>query len=155
MRVIDAVRETIADVSSVSLRQSEWFAGLGLELHCHTIGSLSKLGQRQQREEPGKNVSIFLTFLPLCLFVTWLKLLPFLPKFYCFIVSNYGRATVAISQNDVHVLTTTWKWAIEVAREARRPRDHVNFAYSRAPFVGCNLFHCLIDVAVLISRPGA
>ena len=36
--------------------------------------------------------------LQLCLFLSWLKFLPFLPKFYCFIVSKYERATVVISQ---------------------------------------------------------
>ena len=31
----------------------------------------------------------------------------FCQSFYCFIVFNYGRAAVVISQNDAHVLTTT------------------------------------------------
>ena len=56
-----------------------------------------------------KTVSIFLTSLQLSLFLTWLKFLPCLPRSIAFIVSNYGRATVVISQNDVHVLSTTWK----------------------------------------------
>ena len=71
-----------------------------------------------------KTVSVFPTSLQLCLFLTW-------PKFYCFIVSNYWRATVVISQNDAHVLTTTSKWS---KREARPPRDHVNFTYSCISF---------------------
>ena len=54
-----------------------------------------------------KRLFVFLMSLQLCLFLSWLKFLPFLPKFYCFIVSNYGRATVVISQNDVRVLSTT------------------------------------------------
>ena len=53
-----------------------------------------------------KTVSVFLTSLQVCSFLSC-NFLPFLPKFYCFIVSNYGRATVVISQNDAHVLTTT------------------------------------------------
>ena len=32
--------------------------------------------------------------LQLCLFLSWLKFIPFLPKFYCFIFSTDGRATV-------------------------------------------------------------
>ena len=59
-----------------------------------SLGSLSKTGRRRQREEPGKDC--FRVFL--CLFLSWLKFLPFLPKFYCFIVSKYERATVVISQ---------------------------------------------------------
>ena len=43
------------------------------------------------------------------------QFLPFLSKFYCFIVSNYWRATVVISQNDAHVLTTTSKWSNSAA----------------------------------------
>ena len=35
----------------------------------------------------------------------------FCQSFYCFNVSNYGRATVVISRNDAHVLTTTYKWS--------------------------------------------
>ena len=69
-------------------------------------GSLSKTGRRRQREEPGKDRFLFLTSLQLCLFLSWLKFLPFLPKFFCFVVSNYERATVVIFQNDVRVLST-------------------------------------------------
>ena len=37
----------------------------------------------------------------------------------------------------------------------RRQRgDHVNFTYSRAPFVFCNQFNCFTDVAVVVARPG-
>ena len=35
----------------------------------------------------------------------------FCQSFYCFIASNYRRATVVISQNDAYVLTTTLKWS--------------------------------------------
>ena len=35
------------------------------------------------------------------------------------------------------------------------PEISVNFTYSRAPFVFCNLFNCFTDVAVVVSRPGA
>ena len=40
----------------------------------------------------------------------------------------------------------------QVAREARGPRDHVNFTYSRAPFVFCN--YSLIVSLTLLSWPG-
>ena len=39
------------------------------------------------------------------------NLFRFCQSFYCFIVSNYGRATVVISQNNAHVLATTCKWS--------------------------------------------
>ena len=56
-----------------------------------------------------------------------------------FIVSNFDRrATVVIYQKDAcprHSWQTPKNEAIEVAREARRPRVYVNFAYSRDPFV--------------------
>ena len=37
--------------------------------------------------------------------------LRFCQRFCCFIVSNYRRATVVVSQNDAPVLTTTQKWS--------------------------------------------
>ena len=37
--------------------------------------------------------------------------LRFCQSFCCFIVSNYRRATVVVSQNDAPVLTTTQKWS--------------------------------------------
>ena len=67
---------------------------------------LDQVGDGNVRNQE-KTVSLFLTSLQLCLFLSWLKFLPFLPKFYCFVVSNYWRVTVIISQNDAHVLTTT------------------------------------------------
>ena len=45
-----------------------------------------------------KTVSAYFWRFCNCLFLSWLKFLPFLPKFYCFIVSKHERATVVISQ---------------------------------------------------------
>ena len=87
------------------------------EILCVDVASIGSRELKQTRTATAtwgtrkKTVYVFLTSLQLCLFLTWLKFLPFLPKFYCFIVSNYWRATVVICQNDVHVLTTTSKWS--------------------------------------------
>ena len=70
------------------------------------IRELKQTGRRRQREEPGKDCisDVFETLHILILAQISNR---FCQSFYCFIVSNYGRATVVISQNDAHVLTTT------------------------------------------------
>ena len=83
-----------------------------------------------------KTVSAFLMSLQLWLFLTWLKVLPFLPKFYCVHRLQLQKSDCGnFSNNNVHAWQQPKNEAIEVAREARRPRGHVNFTYSRAPFL--------------------
>ena len=70
------------------------------------IRDLSKLGWRRQREEPGKP----LYFWRLCNSAysdLGSNFFRFCQSFYCFIVFDYRRASVVISQNDAHVLTTS------------------------------------------------
>ena len=81
-----------------------------------------------------KTVSVFLTLLQLCLFLSYLKFLPFPPKFYCFILSNYGRVTMVNSQNDAHVLTTTEKWSNWSRTWGTTTPRSCQFTYSRAAF---------------------
>ena len=66
------------------------------------------------------------------LFLTWLKCFPCPTKLYCFHglylkKSDCGNVQVQCQQAE----------AVEIAREARPPRDHVNSTYPRAPLVFC------------------